>query len=283
MGIGNNQNPFSVIGKATLSVILLSWVIFSRAQSTSPTPNEVFKVAFSAYQQGNYDLAIKNYNLAITIDPSRSYFYYNRGLAYKANGNESMAIKDFRQSLDFKPTAEAYYQIALIKYQKGNLDEAKVEFENAKLIREDLENMNFYLGMIYFRNNRFEEASKCFYDFTAHVKTNADAYYYRGLSEAKMGKYNESITSFKFAMMYKNNDWKLFYKMYEIYLALNDKDNALYSISMVIEMGEKKPDHYEERARLYLDTGNTFKYEEDLQIAKELKAGVGLAGGKTGS
>ena len=283
MGTGNNK-LFIGISYRVIAVII-SFACFTNganAQSSSNAPSDLFKVAFSAYQMGNYDLAIKNYNLAISIDPSRSYFYYNRGLAYKATNNTAMAVKDFRQSLDLKQTAEAYYQIGSIYYQKGELENAKLEFENAKLIREDVENMNFYLGMIYFRNNRFEEASKCFYDFTAHVKNNADAYYYRGLSEAKVGKYSEAIASFKFAMMYKNNDWKVFYKMYEIYLALNDKDNALYSISMVIEMGEKKPEHYEERARLYLDTGNTFKYEEDLQTAKEIKAAQALAG-KSGS
>jgi hypothetical protein len=52
--------------------------------------------------------------------------------------------------------------------------------------------------------------------------------------------------------MYKNSDWKLYYEMYEIYLAMNDKENAHYSLSMVIELGEKKPEHYEERARLFL-------------------------------
>ncbi|MFN8323561.1 MAG: hypothetical protein U0T74_12945 [Chitinophagales bacterium] len=81
------------------------------------------------------------------------------------------------------------------------------------------------------------------------VKTNADTYALHEIKAETNG--NTMIYSFRLPR-YKNNDWKLFYKMYEIYLALNDKDNALYSISIVIEMGEK-PDHYEERARLYLD------------------------------
>lgn len=239
--------------------------------NSGPTPNEAFKIAFSAYQQGNYDLALKSYNLAISIDAGRNYFYYNRGLTYKAIGSIDKAVADFKLSNELKPTAEAYYQLGLVYYDKNQLEDARAEFENAKLIREDIEKMNFYLGMIYFRNNRFEDAATAFHDYTEHVKNNADAYYYRGLCEAKVGKYALAIESFKFAMMYKNNDWKLYYKMYEIYLAMNDKSNALYSISMVIEMGEKKPEHYEERARLYLDTGNSFKYEEDMNAAKELK------------
>ena len=169
----------------TTALILMLMVSGASAQSANATPNELFKLGFSAFQQGNYDLALRNYNLAIGMDPARNYFYYNRGLAYKALGNNDNAIKDFKLANEFKPTAEAFYQVGLIKYQTGDLEGARNEFESAKLIREDLENMNFYLGMIYFRNNRYEEATKCFYDFTNHVKTNADAYYYRGLSEAK--------------------------------------------------------------------------------------------------
>ncbi len=240
----------------------------------SPTPNEVFKTAFAAHQLGNFELAIKNFTLAISIDPARNYFYYNRGMTYKAMSNNELALKDFQRSNELKQTAESFYQIGIIKYIKGDLDGARAEFENAKMIREDLENMNFYLGMIYYRNNRFEDAAKCFYDFTNHVKTNADAYYYRGLAQAKSAHYPEAIESFKFAMMYKNNDWKLFYKMYEIYLAMNDKPNAIYSLSMVIEMGEGKPDYYEERARLYADSGDLFRAELDLKSAKELKAAL---------
>lgn len=254
----------------TLALIVLS--LLSKAQTTSNSPNEVFKIAFAAYQMGNYGLAIKNYDIAISLDPTRNYFYYNRGLTYKALGQTAKASADFKMSTEFKPTAEAYYQLGLISYEAHDLDEALFQFENARQLKDNVEKMNFYLGMIYFKNNRYDDAATAFAKYCEVVKNNPDAYYYRGLSEAKIGRYEESIRSFKFAMMYKNNDWKLYYKMYEIYLAMNDKSNALYSISMVIELGEKKPEHYEERARLYLDTGDLFKYEEDTKISKELRA-----------
>lgn len=255
--------------------IFVCFIFFSPfIKAQTATPNEIFKIAFAAHQSGNYELAIRDYTLAIFLDPTRNYFYYNRGMTYKIMGSNELAMKDFQRSNELKQTAEAFYQLGIIKYLKGDLDGARVEFENAKLIREDLENMNFYLGMIYYRNNRFEDAAKCFYDFTNHVKTNADAYYYRGLAEAKSGKYKEAIVSFKFAMIYKDNDWKLYYKMYQIYMAMNDKINAANSLSMVIEMGEKKPDYYEARASLYTDAGDLYRAELDLKAAKELRAAL---------
>jgi len=254
-----------------LLYILLTLPFFS-LNAQSPNPNELFKIGFAAFQQGNHSFAIKNFNLAIDADPSRNYFYYNRGLAYKASNMSEKAMQDFQSSIDLKPTAEAYYQLGLIKYEKGDMPGASVEFENAKAIRIDVDKMNFYLGMIYFKASRYDEAQKSFADYTTYVKTSPDAYYYRGLCEAKLGRYEQAITSMKFAMMYKNNDWKLYYKMYELYLALNDKENAMYNISMVIETGMKKPEHFEERARLYKDLGNLFKYEEDMETSRTLKS-----------
>lgn len=254
--------------------MLVAFSFGLNAQTANPNPSvsEVFKIAYTAYQQGNYSLALKNYDLAASIDGSKSYIYYNRGVCHKTLGNAGKAVSDFQVANDLKPTAEAYYQLGLIAYEKNDLEGALAQFELAKEIKVNVERMNFLMGMIYYRNNRFAEALSCFYTFTDNVKNYADAYYYRGLSEAKLGQYEAAITSFKFAQMYKNNDWKLYYKMYEIYLAMNDKNNALYSLTMVIELGEKKADYYEERGRLYLDVGNTFKYEEDIATAKSLKA-----------
>ncbi|MCS6935798.1 MAG: tetratricopeptide repeat protein [Chitinophagales bacterium] len=254
-----------------LIVLALAALQNSAVAQSSPTPNEIFKAGYAAYQSGNYDLAIKHYTTAINADPTRNYFYYNRGLAYKAIGNYNLAAADFRTSNQYKPTAEAYYQLGLLAYEKNDLETALAEFEKARELKEDLERMNFYMGMIYYKNNRYEEAVRSFQTYTRYVKNFPDAYYYRGMSEAKLGRYSDAIASFNFAMTFKKYDWKLYYKMYEIYLAMNDKHNALYSLTMVIEVGEKKPEYYEERARLFKDIGDLVRYEEDLQTANEMR------------
>jgi tetratricopeptide (TPR) repeat protein len=233
--------------------------------------NETFKSGLSAYVAGDYEMAINKFNTAISLDPTRNYFFYNRGMAYKAKGNNQAAMADFQRSNDLKPTPETHYQIGVIKYKSDDFKGAKAEFESAKLLREDLDNMNFYLGMIYFKEKNYEEALKCYELFTARVKTNADAFYYRGFCEAKLGKNPEALISLKQALIYKDRDWKFYFKMYEVYLAMGDKTNALNNISMVIEKGDGTPEFYEDRAKLYLDQGDSTKYSEDLASAKQLK------------
>lgn len=232
--------------------------------------SEAFKAGYNAYTLGKYADAVEQYNKAINTDPNRHYLYYNRGLAYKALGHTGAAINDFYRSLSIKQTAEAHYQAGLVKYERKELTAAKPDFENAKMMKEDFDKLNFCLGMIYYREDNFEEALKCFQLYTAQEKNQPEAYYYRGMCEAKLNQYEAAIYSFKFALRYRDNDWTYYYKMYEFYMALNDKENALNSISMVIETGEKKLEYFQKRAELYKELGPVFKYEEDVEQIKKM-------------
>lgn len=249
-------------------IVLLFNVGF--AQNPTDGVSEVFKTGYNAYTLGKYSDAIEQYNKAVNIDPNRHYIYYNRGLAYKALGHTGAALNDFYRSLSLKQTAEAHYQAGLIKYERQEFTAAKPDLENAKMMKEDFDRLNFCLGMIYYRESDFEEALKCFQLYTVQEKNQPEAYYFRGMCEAKLNMYEAAIHSFKFALRYRDNDWTYYYKMYEFYMALNDKPNALNSISMVIETGEKKVEYFEKRAELYKELGPSFKYEEDMAAIKKM-------------
>lgn len=263
-----------------IALVGLTCVFVPTRAQTTQTPNEIFRIALAATNEGDYNLALTSFNRAISIDPNRNYFYYNRGMLYKTMGKPDMALPDFQKSSELKPTAEAHYQMGLIKYQRDDFAGAKNEFEQAKLIREDLDNLNFYLGMIYFKDKNYEDALRCFQLFTARVVNNPDAFYFRGFCEAKAGKYEEALLSLKAALIYKDRDWKFYFKMYEVYLALGDKQDALNNITMIIEMGNGKPEFYEYRAKLYQEMGMDFKADEDLQSAKQARENPPVATAK---
>jgi tetratricopeptide (TPR) repeat protein len=254
-------------------ISIFIWLFFWAAMLFSQpaqTPNDVFKSGIAAYQQNDYDLSYKLLSQAIGMDPNRNYFYYNRGLTAKAMGNNAQAAADFRKSLDLKTTAEAYYQLGLLAYQHKDMAEAKLEFENARALREDMADMNFFLGLIYVKDKQFDEGYRCFQACTDNNKNNAEAYYYRGYCAAEMGMHDQAIQSLKFATVYNGKDYRYYMKMFEVYKALNDNQNALNNISMVIELGERKPDYLLKRAELYKLTGQDFLAEEDTKAASQL-------------
>lgn len=255
-------------------ISILIWLLFWAAMlfsQTAPTPNENFKTGFAAYQQGNYDLAIKNYNTAIQQEPMRNFFYYHRGMAYIALNDPQKALSDFKKSNQLVTTAEACYQIGAINYKLGEMEAAKAALEKARLIREDLENMNFYLGMIYFKDKQFADSYRCLHDYTEHNHGNPEAYYYQAYSEAKLGKNNEAALSLRMATITQSMDWKYYYKMYDLFVAMNDTQRALNNISMVIDLGERRREYYQQRAVLYNQMGDNYRAKQDMIAAEQLK------------
>lgn len=234
----------------------------------SQSANDYFQIGFSAATNGQYDAAITNYTQAIQIDPNRIYFYYHRGLAYRAMGKKSESISDFKQCVAMKPIAEAYYQLGVFKYEELDLSGAKAYFEKARELKDDIEKLDYYLGVINYRFNNFDSAEAQLSHYTHLVKTNADAFLYLAMTKVKQHKFNEVPAMLKLATLYNDNDWKLHLKMYDIYKEMDDKDNMLYHISMVIEMGQTKPEYYNIRAKLYLDRGEDMLAQYDLLAAK---------------
>ena len=230
--------------------------------------NDFFQIGFSAANNGQYDVAVKNYSMAIDIDPNRIYFFYHRGLAHRALGEKAQSIADFNQCLSMKPIAEAYYEIGVFKYEDLDLMGAKAYFERAKELKDDIDKLNFYLGVINYRINNYDSAESLLNHYIHLVKTNSDAFLYLAMVKVKMHKFDEVSPMLKLAGLYNDNDWKLHLKMYDIYKEMGDKDNMLYHISMVIEMGQTKPEYYNIRAQLYQDRGESLRAEYDLQYAK---------------
>ena len=256
---------------AAIVLILITFAAGAKAPTPAAAPqsaNDFFQLGFTAANNGQYDVAVKNYSSAIEIDPNRIYFYYHRGLAHKALGEKAQAIADFNQCISMKPIAEAYYEIGIYKYEALDLIGAKRVFEKAKELKDDVDKLNFYLGVINYRYNNYDTAEAQLSHYTHLVKTNSDAFLYLALVKLKMKKYDEVSPMLKLACLYNDNDWKLHLKMYEIYKEIGDKDNMLNHISMVIELGQTKPEYYNIRAQLYLEKGENLRAGYDLLYAK---------------
>lgn len=59
--------------------------------------------------QGNLQLAIRDYNKAVEINPNNAQVYYNRGIVYKIAGNYQEALNDQSRAIELNPQyAEAY-------------------------------------------------------------------------------------------------------------------------------------------------------------------------------
>lgn len=229
--------------------------------------NEYFQIGFDAANNGKYDVALKNYSLAIELDPNRIYFFYHRGLAYKSLGLRPSAIADFERCLAMKPLAEAYYQLGIIKYEDQDFTSALEYFEKSKELKDDIDKLNYYLGVLNYRANNFDTAEALLVHYTHLVRTSPEAFLYLAMAKVKLHKYNEVPSLLKYASLYSENDWKFHLTMYDIYKEMGDKDNMFYHISMVIELGHSEPEYNAIRAQLGQERDRNLNVDIDDQSA----------------
>ena len=71
-----------------------------------------------------YDMAITNYNRAITRRDGFFYYHLQRGIANKELGHTDNAVSDLDRSLELLPTAPAHFTLGGIAEERGNLSGA---------------------------------------------------------------------------------------------------------------------------------------------------------------
>lgn len=104
------------------------------------------------YLAGEYDLAVRNYDIAIRRRDNFFQYHLQRGLANAELGNDEIAVSDLERSVELFPTATAYYGLGNIEAKRGNVDKAieyytpvaqgqgeVAEAAREKLVRLDLE------------------------------------------------------------------------------------------------------------------------------------------------
>lgn len=114
------------------------------SQKSYPTPSisaHSYRIrGRSYYRNGEFDLAIKEYNQALTLNPNSPYIYNDRGMAYSALKKVNEAIADYTQAIRLYPgLAEAYYNRAVGYLKLGKYDKALQDLYQAKYLFWDQE------------------------------------------------------------------------------------------------------------------------------------------------
>lgn len=81
------------------------------------------------FMNEQYDMAISNYDRAISHRNNFFYYYLQRGIARKEQRQTNDAMADLEHSLELLPTAPAHYNIGLIQKDRGQIDAAKEHFQ----------------------------------------------------------------------------------------------------------------------------------------------------------
>ena len=146
----------------------------------------VFNARGTAYfSKGELDKAVKDYDIAIRLDPKDSAALANRGTIHMAQGQPDLALADYNGALRINPkNANAYNLRGLLYSRTGQIDQAIQDYTSALKINPKFADAHNDRGYAYYsrgrRNSRLGTAKpQCSYPgcgkWTAQVPSSASA------------------------------------------------------------------------------------------------------------
>ena len=107
----------------------------------------------------DFNLAIKNFQKVIEIDPRNSYAFYNLGSLYQEIFKRIEAEKYLKKSIDLNPKFLLAYNNLFDVYDRSNqLQKFKELLSEAKKKLDEKNLLNFYSGMYEYKNKNYKVA-----------------------------------------------------------------------------------------------------------------------------
>ena len=230
-------------------------------KSLSLSDEEYYKQGLAHDENGNFELAIGFYSLALRQNNNHIKAKFNRGMDLYELGRFLEAKNDFDQILSSNPTdGEAYEIRGLIHYGMELYGEAIADFNDALKITKKSD-IHLHRGLAFSQMQYYREA---FLDFDAALKfnpENAKAYIYKGDVYASLEQYWEAIT------------------MYDAAIELNPDDAFTYNNrgSALSKLGKFKPAmkdfnraiELQPLGQIFINRALSFLAQGEFQAAKQ--------------
>lgn len=176
-------------------------LINSRRKEPTPVLAMAHNNRGNAYlEKGDYDRAMKDYDLAIQLNPNFAPPYNNRGVIYQKQGDYDRAIRDFDESIKLSSNyADAYANRAETYQIKHDYGRAVQDYDNA--IRIDPNFKAIWNGRCWTRAVIGQlQAALADCNKALSVQPNAATYDSRGLAYLKLGQYDMAIKDYNSAL-----------------------------------------------------------------------------------
>jgi tetratricopeptide (TPR) repeat protein len=111
-----------VVAVALGAVSASMGLIGSKKASSTPSPaakaSTLLNAGLTAQTQGHVDVATKDYQQVLALDPANKYAMYDLGFIAQQAGQAAQAEKDYRQALNVDPNfASALFNLAILRTQ----------------------------------------------------------------------------------------------------------------------------------------------------------------------
>lgn len=248
------------------------------------TAGEYERLGDTYLRQGNMNMAFVQYDKALRLEPSVTRIRYKLGILFVKRGLAEEAIKEFQGILkNDAHFALAYEGIGESQLSMGHVGDAENNFRRALALNPELWQSHNFLGIMYDRQKRFEEAiaeyqaalalkpeqglvfnnlGMAYFHQGAYERavqaligavktgvTQTKVYNNLGLVLAKLGRYQEALQAFKEG----GDEARAYNNLGMVYLGEQKYQEAIASFEKAVQLN---PSYY-------------LKANENLKIAQQ--------------
>lgn len=203
-----------------------------------------------AEKEGNFILALEQYNKALEIAPKKDWIYLRIGKIYREKiGDYETAIEIYRDGLEYLPlNFEINRALMYTYFEAGKIKEGMETYE--KLAEINIENKKFSLPREVFEKFKENISETALFELSnKYLSLNPTDIILREFVSHylyKEKKYHEAINNYELLLGYSSNRGPIFFSLALCYYNLQNYDEALKYFKKAELDGEDVPKEYYE-------------------------------------
>ncbi len=191
------------------------------------------------YYADKFELALKDFNRVLKIDPNNYIAHNNKGSATYNNQNIATAniidLKaaeiEFNKSLAIKPDFElAFRNRGIVRFHLNDLNNAYKDLLYASQLDPKDENAFYYLGKILYAQKNYPVSLQFFDNAISMVNYKSEMYIDRGMCKIEMANFKGSRSDFYKAMQLTNDIGFAEYQTARSFAAEGNKTDTFYAL-----------------------------------------------------
>ena len=202
-----------------------------KRDTASASPREHLELGRQFLMNGNYNEAISELSLAVSLDPKLSEAHSLLGVAYDKKGFSDRAKESFERAVKINEDADTLNNLGFSFYQSGNYRAAVDRLKRAAKLAPTDERVLNNLGLAYCRLGKIDEAYKAFARATGPLTGN--------LNVAKMlerfGREDDAIHYYEAARQIDPNNTFALRRLADLYQRVgraSDSDAARAALAL---------------------------------------------------
>ncbi len=221
------------------------------------------------YSIGNYNEALKYYNLGINYDNNNYKLYNNRGTTYIELNQHIFAVLDFTKAIKLMPETSILYENRARAYYKIEMYEESLTDINTAMKFDKSDKLSFLKGQILCKLGKYDSALNEYNSLLRAGKSDrqlllsiADAYYFKN-------DYENAFLNVRKVIDLNPRDYNAYYKLGNIHFDMKEYSNAIGDYSKSLEINNSYYPCYLKLGLVYFNIDEYKKCIQSLDDAEK--------------